>query len=68
MMAAPIHTSESSFDAGTPAALFQTRINLNPYKQQFAVSADGHFLINQLVEESPTSPITLILNWKPPTK
>jgi hypothetical protein len=32
---------------------------------QYAVSRDGRFLISQR-EESATTPITLILNWKPP--
>jgi len=65
LMAATIHTSESSFGAGRPEALFQTRMNLNPYKHSYAVSADGRFLINQLVNESATTPITLLLNWHP---
>jgi hypothetical protein len=30
------------------------------------VSSDGRFLINTVVEESVTSPITLLLNWKTP--
>lgn len=38
-----------------------------PQKQQYAVTADGQrFLLNMLTEESVTSPITLVLNWKPP--
>jgi len=32
---------------------------------QYAVSRDGRFLINTQVDESNTTPITLILNWKP---
>ena len=37
-----------------------------PNKQQYAVSSDGHrFLVNLAVEEGVTSPITLILNWRP---
>jgi hypothetical protein len=31
------------------------------------VSADGRFLINSRTDEATTSPITLVLNWKPPT-
>lgn len=38
-----------------------------PQKQQYSVTADGQrFLLNMLTEESVTSPITLVLNWKPP--
>jgi len=32
---------------------------------QYAVSRDGRFLINTQVDESNTTPVTLILNWKP---
>jgi hypothetical protein len=39
----------------------------SPHKQHYAVSQDGqHFLINSLTDEAATSPITLVLNWKPP--
>jgi len=68
MMSVPVTASGSSFEAGTPVALFQTRIVGGvpaAYKPQYAVSRDGRFLINQLVETSTTAPITLILNWRP---
>ena len=68
LMAAPVSASGSTFETGTPAALFQTRITsayAAAYRPQYAVSRDGRFLINQPTEESTTSPITLILNWKP---
>ena len=36
-------------------------------RQQYDVSSDGQrFIVNTIVEEAATSPITLILNWKPP--
>jgi len=66
-MAVPVQTSGSTFDAGSPVALFQTRIlvggNAN-LRHQYAVSSDGRFLINMPVE-SIIPPITLILNWHP---
>jgi Tol biopolymer transport system component len=70
LMAAPVMTSNSAFEPGTPVALFQTRMVtvgvggalIHP---QYAVSTDGRFLINQPAEESTAAPITLILNWKP---
>jgi len=49
-------------------ALFQTHIlsgsagTVN--RAQYAVSRDGRFLMNQPVEGSIASPITVILNWK----
>ena len=38
---------------------------LGANKQEYTVSRDGRFLLNQPAEASITSPITLILNWKP---
>jgi hypothetical protein len=59
-----------SLEAGTPAALFTVRIAggplIGPAKQQYAVSSDGQrFLVNLAKDEGTTSPITLILNWRP---
>ena len=55
----------------TAEPLFMTRMVggpvPSPQKQQYAVSADGRFLINSRTDEATTSPITLVLNWKPPT-
>ncbi len=68
MMAASIQLSGSSLEHSSPVALFQTRVMLGVPKHGYAVSADGRFLVNQSVEESTITPITLILNWKPKTQ
>ena len=69
MMAASIGVSGAALTAGTPVTLFPTRITsggaTTGFHHEYAVSRDGRFLINQFVESSVTSPITLILNWKP---
>ena len=71
-MAAPVSVANGKtpvFTAGTPAPLFSTRLldgGPSTAKPQYAVSRDGRFLINQPPDES-TPPVTLILNWKPPT-
>jgi Tol biopolymer transport system component len=67
LMAVPVIPSGSTFEAGTPVMLFPTGIVTNSIigKHQYAVSRDGRFLINHIVEESVVSPITLILNWNP---
>ena len=72
MMAAPVKSSPDGqlLETGTPAALFPVRIAGGPltsfYRQQYAVSSDGQrFLVNLESGEGTTSPITLILNWKP---
>jgi serine/threonine protein kinase len=75
MMAAPVKLLPNgrSQETGTPAALFPVRIFGGAVsgnnKQQYDVSSDGQrFLVNLVADEEVTSPITLILNWKPPTK
>ena len=58
-----------ALQAAVPVPLFSP--NIGPAVQrlsgpQYAVAADGRrFLLNRLMEESQTSPITVILNWKP---
>jgi eukaryotic-like serine/threonine-protein kinase len=56
----------TSFDAGPPKLLFQTRIRpASPGEERscYSVTADGQrFLVNDLVEEN-APPITLVLNW-----
>jgi Tol biopolymer transport system component len=71
LMAVPIRVApERAFvDIGTPVPLFPTHIGgaLQPVtRQQYAVSADGQqFLMNTVPEETSSTPITVILNWKP---
>ncbi len=66
MMAAPV-TTGATFDAGSPATLFQTTprqpVSTN---DQFAydVSRDGQrFLINTQVKQAETAPMSVVLNW-----
>jgi len=52
--------------------LFATNIGstvLLAYRQQYVVSADGQsFMMNSSVTEGSSSPISVILNWKPPAR
>ena len=68
MMAVPVTTAGTSFEPGTPVALFRTRIveggTVTFNRPQYAVARDGRFLINQPVGDATAAPITLILNWK----
>ena len=72
IMVAPVRLSSDgqSLETGTPVSLFPVRIPGGPLglsKQQYAVSSDGlRFLVNSTLEEDRSSPITLIVNWKPP--
>jgi hypothetical protein len=67
----PVRASESTFEAGSPAALFQARTVVGGYANlspQYAVSRDGRFLFNVPDDTSTTAPITLVLNWNPGLK
>ena len=70
LMAVPVTAAGASFEAGTPVALFPTRIvgggTVAIGRPQYAVARDGRFLINQPVADATATPITLILNWQPP--
>jgi len=59
--------NRTTVEAGAPVPLFQTHSKGMPLGQvQYAVSSDGQrFLINALIEDDDTSPIRVILNWKP---
>ena len=70
-MAVPITVKGDSVEPGAATALFQPRIADTPtsfYRQQYDVDKDGRFLINLNVEDAVSAPITLLQNWKPPTK
>jgi eukaryotic-like serine/threonine-protein kinase len=71
LMAVPIRVNGTALDAGAPVALFQPPMvgggtNAIGRRHQYDVAPDGRFLVNAVVEEAGTSPITVIVNWKPP--
>jgi serine/threonine protein kinase/Tol biopolymer transport system component len=68
MMVALITSSGTSFAAATPVALFATSLATGggSLLQEYVVSRDGRFLLNEQKDLSTNNPITLILNWKPP--
>jgi serine/threonine protein kinase len=74
LMAAAVSVdADGLIQAGVPAPLFLARPAGGPIpnvqKQQYAVSADGQrFLVNSATEDAAASPITLVLNWKPPSQ
>jgi hypothetical protein len=71
LMAAPITTTGTTLEPGTPAALFHTRIVGGGAEigqgRQYDVARDGRFLINTVLAAA-AAPITLLQNWKPPAK
>ena len=59
-------TARDGFVAPTsPKVLFAVNISHASVRPQYDVSCDGRFLINTEVADNAT-PITLLLNWKPP--
>ena len=71
MMAAPVTATGAALEPGAPVALFETRIVgggvENGQGRNYDVTRDGRFLINTVLDDA-VSPITLILNWKPPAR
>ena len=57
---------DSSIDTGVPRALFNTRLSVDPVRDQFAVTADGQrFLVQVPVIKGAPTPITVLVNWRP---
>jgi eukaryotic-like serine/threonine-protein kinase len=70
MMAVSIGVKGTTIERGVPMALFQTPSSGNGTvrnRPQYDVAPDGRFLF-VTVEDAAPPPITLLLNWKPPTK
>src|SRR5262249_4894476 len=66
LMASRIRASGRSFEAGAPRILFPVQVEGDGGSHpEYAVSRDGRFLVNQLLETTSNTPITLILNWHP---
>jgi hypothetical protein len=73
MMSAPIRpgTEARTLSLGTPVALFPTQlatganVGIGGFASapQYAVAADGRFLLNVVANDAAVSPIMLILNW-----
>lgn len=62
LMAVEVKTGPK-FDAGVPKPLFEIHTGVNVFGIAFDVASDGHFLIPVPVEQSGTTPITVVLNW-----
>jgi hypothetical protein len=66
-MAAGLSFNGGSVAIGKPHALFPfhpaTGVNITPGRAQYAVAADGRFLVNAPVAATETTPIHIVLNW-----
>ena len=71
LMAVPIRfvSNGTAVEPGTPLGLFATSVGSTVglrYRQHYVVSPNGQsFVMPSVVGETDTSPITVILNWKP---
>ena len=68
MMAVEAKATTTTFEAGRPRELFQTRVAILPaVVPAYDVSADGErFLIQTLPDEAEVaSPMTVVMNWAP---
>jgi len=68
LIAVPVRFNGATIQPGTPVTLFRTRVvgggtDINQ-GIQFDVSRDGRFLVNTLLDDVGTAPITLLQNWK----
>jgi len=67
LMAVP-YTVGNGFEAGQPSALFETHVPLTGItdeRNHYMVSPAGdRFLVNNLVNEDSTTPLTLVVNWE----
>jgi len=66
LVAAEVNGKGSAFQVGTIRALFKTRPRLGTqaYGTPYDVSANGQrFLVNTLIQEATSEPITLVVNW-----
>jgi hypothetical protein len=62
MMAVEVKPGQFA-ETGPPRSLFQTDVRVNPFWDQFGVTADGsRFLVADSVHDSP-KPISVVLNW-----
>jgi serine/threonine protein kinase/Tol biopolymer transport system component len=67
LMAVDVKIGASSFEVGTPRALFNTGITASfvDRRNQYLVTREGQrFLVNVSVEDENSAPITVVLNWK----
>ena len=65
LMAVEVKTETAAFVSGTPNGLFGTHLGIRDTPgNYYAVAGDGQrFLLNNVVEEAGSSPVTVLMNW-----
>jgi serine/threonine protein kinase len=64
LMAVPIRVKANAFEPGIPKALFPIPGNV-PRRVYEPSAIGGRFLIAKPLDETTTTPITVVLNWRP---
>jgi eukaryotic-like serine/threonine-protein kinase len=64
LMATKLVITAGSVEPAAASTLFPVRLSGVP-KHQYSVAADGRFLVNEVVDDSASSLLTLVLNWRP---
>ncbi len=62
LMAVPVDIDGDEPRIGVPVPMFQTRVS-RVATRAYAVSSDGRFLVNTLVDDAAQTPIRVALNW-----
>ena len=61
---------DTAFEVGVAVPLFEAHVvngplNVTGFRQQYDVSRDGQrFLLNMPIEDAPSLPITVVVNWQ----
>jgi serine/threonine protein kinase/Tol biopolymer transport system component len=66
IVSVPYKVSGDTFEIGHPTVLFKTHAaqsSLVDDRNGYLIASDGRFLINNLVEEGLSTPLTVVLNW-----
>ncbi len=62
LFSAPVRWSGATFEVGTAQPLFE--VHAMPTNHPYDVTADGQrFLVNTLLGEASSGPVTLVINW-----
>jgi hypothetical protein len=55
---------DSKIEWGIPRPQFDTKLSVDPIRDQFAMTADGQrFLIQEPIAKGSPTPTTVVVNW-----
>jgi hypothetical protein len=69
LVAAAIAVRDGALEPGPPVTLFRPRIlgggSQSAQGYNFSVAPDGRFLVNTVVDDGVSTPITIVQHWQP---